>query len=266
VLEGLDPEELEALLAHEIAHLQSHDVSVTFVAGLLRDLVAWNPVGHLAYRRLMEDRELEADRRAAALTSRPLAVASGLIKVCELLGARKRRHRFALGFFAERGGVKRRVASLLDAADGRLALGSAGNIPYVFAAVAVAVLGLQVGARVAAESPAVVIAWAGSDSAVRTWSPDESRALRGQAPKPVVPVKRQVDQVRPRHFAPAGASSLRPRDVPAWFEAMDRWTKRQRAEFVRMRWRSRQNWEATPLFAQFSMGPFELYRVAPYAF
>jgi Zn-dependent protease with chaperone function len=79
VLEGLDPEELEALLAHEIAHLQSHDVSVTFVAGLLRDLVAWNPVGHLAYRRLMEDRELEADRRAAALTSRPLAVASGLI-------------------------------------------------------------------------------------------------------------------------------------------------------------------------------------------
>ena len=107
---------------------------------------------------------------------------------------------------------------------------------------------------VAAESPAVVIAWAGSDSAARTWSPDESRALRGEAPKPIVPVKRQVDQVRPRHFAPAGASSLRPRDVPAWFEAMDRWTKRQRAEFSTHASATFTEMVAAPWFARAASG------------
>ena len=266
VLEALDADELEATLAHEIAHLESRDVQLTFVAGLMRDLVAWNPVGHLAYRRLMQDREFEADRRAAALTRQPLAVASGLRKVCELMGSGRHRRRFALGMLGERRGIKRRVATLLEAADGRLALGSAGTLPYVFAAVAVAVLGLQVGARVAQESPAVVIAWDGSDDVSRTWSPDESKALRGPAPAPAAPRKRQVEQVRPSRFAAVGAAALRARDIPAWFDAMDRWTRRQRVEFIRMRWRARQNWEATPLFSQVSMGPFELYRVVPYPF
>lgn len=266
VLDALDDDELEATLAHEIAHLESRDVQLTFVAGLMRDLVAWNPLGHLAFRRLMQDRELEADRRAAALTRRPLAVASGLLKVCELMGSTRPRRRFALGLLSDRGGIKRRVSTLLEAADGRLSLGSAGDLPYLFAAVAVALLGLQVGARVAQESPAVVITWDGTDDVTRTWSPDESKALRGPAPALQAPRKRQVDQVRPSHFAAVGAAALRARDIPAWFDAMDRWTRRQRVEFIRMRWRARQNWEATPLFSQVSMGPFELYRVVPYPF
>lgn len=266
VLDGLDPDELEATLAHEIAHLEARDVPVTFVAGLMRDLVAWNPLGHIAYRRLMQDREFEADRRAAALTRRPLAVASGLLKVCEMLQSTKHPKRFALGFLSERAGIKRRVATLLEAADGHLALGSVGHLPYAFAAVAVAILGLQVGARVAQESPAVVITWDGADAISRTWSPDESKVLRGEPPKVVVPKKRQVEQVKPSHFAPVGAAALKARDLPAWFKAMDRWTKSQRVEFIRMRWGARQNWEATPLFSQVSMGPFELYRVVPYPF
>ncbi len=264
VVEALDPDELEATLAHEIAHLQARDVPVVFAAGLMRDLMAWNPIGHLAFRRLLRDREFEADRRAASMTSRPLAVASGLLKMRELLKTSGRPSRFAVSFLSERGGVGDRVSSLLAAADGRVALTSAGFLPYAFAGLLVAVLGLQVGARVAQETPAVVITWDGPEAAGRTWSPDESRALRGGRPSPPRPNRREVDQVRPqRYFAPAIGASVRKRDVPEWFAAMDRWTKRQRAEFIRMRWRSRRSWEATP-FSRFSS--FDIYRVVPYRF
>lgn len=266
VLAALEPDELEATLAHEMAHLEARDVPVMFGAGLLRDLVAWNPLGHVAYRRLMKDRELEADRRAATMTKKPLAVASGLLKVCELMQNGRGRHRFALGFLTERGGMSRRVTTLLDAADGRLSLASGGNLPYVFAAVLVATLGLQVGARVAQETPAVVITWDGPEAAGKTWSPDEFRALRGEPPRIPAPRKKEIHKVKPAHyFPPVGAAAVRLKDVPEWFAAMDRWTARQRKEFVRMRWESRHNWEATRL-AQFSMGPFDIYRVEPYPF
>lgn len=167
----LEDSELEGILAHELAHIQAHDIGVTSAAGFLRDLVAWNPVAHIAYRRLMSDREVEADRRAASLTGDPLSVASGLVKVCQMrrkVGAR--RHRFALAF-ADGGRVKHRVHRLLALADG----GSIGNghsiLPYVMAAVAVAVLGLQTGAKIAAEGDgAFLIRW-GTDAQPRYWSP-----------------------------------------------------------------------------------------------
>jgi len=267
LLTSLEEDELAAIAAHEFAHLEANDVTLVFVAGLLRDLVAWNPVGHLAYRRLMADRELEADGRAADLTGNPLAVASGLLKVCKMMRAARYRHRVSLAFLSEGGGVKRRVASLIAAADGRISLAPSGLMPYAVAAALVAVLGLQVGARVAQDSPgAVMIMWGTPDSSDRTWSPDESRALRGGQSQLPAALPPQVEQVRPRVYGgPAGAGAVRLRDVPEWFAAMDRWTEKQRAEFIRMRWKSRQNWEATPLFAH-SSGPIDVYRLVPHPF
>ena len=97
LLEALDDDELEAVLAHEVAHVAAKDMRVLALAGLLRDMTAWNPFSHVALRRLLRDRELEADRLAASITGKPLAVASSLIKMCDLLqdsrpgGARGRR-------------------------------------------------------------------------------------------------------------------------------------------------------------------------------
>lgn len=265
---ALDPDELEGILAHEIAHLESRDVPLVFSAGLMRDVMAWNPIAHLAFRILMRDRELEADRRAAAATNSPLAVASGLLKACELLRKAPYHRRFALGFLTEGSRVKQRVSTLIAAADGRVPLVGREHLPYLMAVCLVILFGLQVGARVAQDNPgAVMITWGNTDTSERTWFPEDSRALRRE---PVIrtdhPPKREVEKVKPQLFAgPANGGSVRMGDVKEWFAAMERWTKQRRAAFVRMSWKSRQNWEATPLFA-FSMGPLDIYKVVPYPF
>jgi Zn-dependent protease with chaperone function len=191
----LDPDELEGILAHEVAHLQARDVHVVFTAGLLRDMVAWNPFAHLAYRRLLTDRELEADRRAAAITGRPLAVASGLLKVCEISRHRPRlKQRMALGFLRPGGRVARRVTNLIKISDNRGALsshGAVGQLPYVAAACLLVVLGLQAGSRIAElGNGALGFMWGDSaETDVRTWRPADLpdkgliRALKANHPK-----------------------------------------------------------------------------------
>ncbi|MEA2505713.1 MAG: heat shock protein HtpX [Actinomycetota bacterium] len=161
LLDHFDQDELEAILAHEIAHLEARDVPIIFTAGVLRDAVGWNPVAHLAFRWLITDRELEADRRAAALTGHPLAVASGLLKMCDLMGGHPRfRHRAAVGFLRPGGRIARRVSHLIALADGRTVVGSDGRVPYLMAGLLVAVLGLQVGAQIAKENAsAFAIVW-----------------------------------------------------------------------------------------------------------
>ncbi len=172
LIAGLDRAELEGIVAHELAHIRAHDIGVTSAAGFLRDLVAWNPVAHVAYRKLMRDREIEADRCAAVLTGDPLAVASGLVKVCELRRhLPRRRHRFALAF-AGGGRIKQRVRHLLALADGGSIGNGTGVVPYVMAACAVAALGLQTGARIADQGEAAfLIQWGSQNAQPRYWSP-----------------------------------------------------------------------------------------------
>lgn len=175
----LDRQELEGILAHEIAHLEARDVQVTFSAGFLRDLVAWNPIAHVAYRRLLADREVEADRRAVALTGDPLSVASGLVRLCELRKGRRSRVKVALAFNGGR--VPARVSNLLALADSGVVMRAGGAAPYLMAACLVAVLGLQVGAQVASQGAgayAIMIGSAAEPTEGSYWAPGEGAALR----------------------------------------------------------------------------------------
>ncbi len=158
LLACLEDDELEAMLAHEIAHLEAFDVPVVFLAGLMRDLVAWNPVAHVAFRKLALDRELEADRRAASMTGRPLAVASSLIKMCELMtGQGRAAPGTSLGFLVARTRVQRRVGRLLALADGRVQPAPAGTrLPFLVAALLAAGLALQVGSVMTRTTPAAL--------------------------------------------------------------------------------------------------------------
>jgi heat shock protein HtpX len=110
LLRTLDREELEGVLAHELAHVKNRDVAVMTIASflstvaflvvrfgwwfgggrnrnnggvivaLLVSLVVWI-VSFLLIRALSRYREYAADRGAAVITGRPSALASALVRI-----------------------------------------------------------------------------------------------------------------------------------------------------------------------------------------
>lgn len=83
LLEVLDDEELEGVLAHELAHVRRRDTPVASALGVVRDLMFFVPGGGWAVRQLHRERELAADQVAVGLTGRPGALASGLLRVLD---------------------------------------------------------------------------------------------------------------------------------------------------------------------------------------
>lgn len=83
LLDQLDDEELEGVLAHELAHVRRRDNLVALLLGAVRDVAFFVPGGGWALRQLHVERERAADQVAAATTGRPGALASGLLKVLE---------------------------------------------------------------------------------------------------------------------------------------------------------------------------------------
>lgn len=80
---ALDDEEIEGLLAHELAHLRRRDNLLALVVGIVRDAFFFAPGGRWVFRRLCQERELAADQVAIAATRRPGALASGLLKAID---------------------------------------------------------------------------------------------------------------------------------------------------------------------------------------
>ncbi len=80
----LGREEMEAVLAHELAHVSRRDGLKHWPSLLLRDLQAFNPVVHKLFDRLLVEREKDSDQRAAQATGRPNALAKALVDVALL--------------------------------------------------------------------------------------------------------------------------------------------------------------------------------------
>lgn len=79
----LDRDELEGVLAHELAHVVRRDNLVAAALGVLRDVFFFIPAGTWSLRRLLREREHAADMTAVEITGRPGALAGGLLKVLE---------------------------------------------------------------------------------------------------------------------------------------------------------------------------------------
>ncbi len=77
----LDPQELRAALAHELAHLARHDPAASWVLMAARVLMFFNPAYQVVARAVAHDAEDLADERAAVLSGERLALASGLLKL-----------------------------------------------------------------------------------------------------------------------------------------------------------------------------------------
>jgi hypothetical protein len=268
LLDNLDEHELQAILAHEVAHLEARDVPVVFAAGLLRDMLAWNPLSHLTFRRLLMDRELEADRRAVAITGRPLELASGLLKMCELVGGRRGgAGRAALAFLRPGGRVSRRVTHLLALADGKELLGAADRLPYLVAAATVALLGLQAGARLASQDPAALAIVLGTVETPRAaerglWAPKENRGGRSadaRAPHRVAAERRpgQLDLARPLRYPEILDHSVRAKHLTRWMRTLTRVTERLQVSPTTLRWEAR----AVSIFDRPTVGPISILRM-----
>lgn len=81
MVDHLDRQELEAVLAHELEHVARRDYLVIWLATMLRDAFCYVPTSWAAYRQLRQEKEIACDERASRLTHRPLALASALAKV-----------------------------------------------------------------------------------------------------------------------------------------------------------------------------------------
>jgi Zn-dependent protease with chaperone function len=251
LVEALDESELEGLIAHEIAHIEAHDVPLTLTTGVLRDLVGWNPIAHLAHRRLVADREFEADRRAVLLTGDPLSVASGLLKMCELMSGKRGSLLPAVAFLRPGARIATRVTALLSVADGRAVLHTPARAPYLLGALLAALLGLQVGAQVAGSNgPAFAFVWGTrtyADAPVwksdgNLWSVKRARA-RGLKAGALA--------------ATSGPISVREEDFPRWARYVARISAVEQASPDELPAEPGADWMAEPLFSG---------RVAPTSF
>jgi len=90
VLQHLDTQELEGVIAHELAHLARRDNLVAWAVAIVRDVAFFVPGSGWAVRALHREREAAADQDAVDVTGRPAALASGLLNVMEIT-ARDRR-------------------------------------------------------------------------------------------------------------------------------------------------------------------------------
>lgn len=81
LIEILDHEELETVLAHELAHIKNKDMELRKYGLLLRFALFLNPLIHLIEPFVSRSREYLADEIAARLTCAPKKLASALLKI-----------------------------------------------------------------------------------------------------------------------------------------------------------------------------------------
>lgn len=105
---------LEAVLAHELAHIRRGDLSVNLLQRLIESLWFFHPAVWWLTRRVRQERELCCDREAVAATGNPLAYAAALEFVVERALA-ARRPGGATGMGDDSMAVLRRVKAVLGA-------------------------------------------------------------------------------------------------------------------------------------------------------
>jgi len=86
--DNLNDNEMEALLAHEIAHMARWDNLYIWQAVLFRDIMFFNPVVQLVYTYLLKEKEKNCDDMAISITGKPVQFAEMLLKVHNLMKER----------------------------------------------------------------------------------------------------------------------------------------------------------------------------------
>ena len=84
VASGLTPEQVESVLAHELAHLQRYDHLVNLMQCVIESLLFFHPAVWWVSRRIRDEREHCCDDLVIACGAVPLDYANSLLRVAEL--------------------------------------------------------------------------------------------------------------------------------------------------------------------------------------
>lgn len=134
--ENLPPESRDAVIRHELAHIQAHDFLMRGLAEIARALIWFQPLMWIVRRQLREEQELACDNRVLAAGGKPSAYAKLLM---DWHGQRGMDSLIAVGI-AQQSCLKRRLYALLDpdlrrdtvagaGVVGALSLALAGTLP-----------------------------------------------------------------------------------------------------------------------------------------
>jgi len=104
----MPPELLEALLAHELAHVRRHDFLVNLLQNVVEILLFYHPAVWWLSRRIRHERELVADSIAAQLTGEPRRLALALSELEKMQFATQR-----LALAADGGDLTQRIRQLV---------------------------------------------------------------------------------------------------------------------------------------------------------
>lgn len=83
LLSLLKKDELEAVMAHELAHVKNSDTTLKALVTAYRTALPHDPIIRLVEAAFHREREIVADEAAAKATGRPLSLASALLKIYE---------------------------------------------------------------------------------------------------------------------------------------------------------------------------------------
>jgi beta-lactamase regulating signal transducer with metallopeptidase domain len=109
-LSGLNPHQLEAIMAHELAHIRRHDYLVNLLQAVVETLLFYHPAVWWLSRRIRAERENCCDDLAVSLCGDPFTYAQAL---ADLEGLRGPARRFVMA--ADGGSLVQRVRRLLGA-------------------------------------------------------------------------------------------------------------------------------------------------------
>ncbi len=148
-LSGLTPEQLESILAHELAHIGRHDYLVNLLQSVVETLLFYHPAVWWVSRRIREERENCCDDMAVRICGDPVTYARALATLEEMRSAPAQ-----LALAADGAPLLERVQRLLGKSGGNAtptAWPLAGTI-VVIALMAVAI-GLRENRAMASEPP-----------------------------------------------------------------------------------------------------------------
>jgi len=179
---------LEALLAHELAHVRRHDYLVNLLQGTVEALLFYHPVVWWLSHRIRIERELVADDLAAAALGEPRRLAVALAELDRFVGSPSPAHLPLFAHAARGGHLMSRIQQLVR--PDRRAASAALVLPLV--ALAAAGVVFHAHARLADAAPVVIGQRIATSAPLPAPTPVAVAAARPAAQPVAAPVKTLV--------------------------------------------------------------------------